>query len=188
MGGREMIHIVTPVTRAHNLPTMAQNLEHTEEITWWIVYDPSCKQEHKKFHIPENVSITVMRGVTRTVGGNLHRNLALGLIHPDSRDWFLSLDDDNIIVPGFLDELTEDRNAIVVQQLNKDGSFRLPAGLPRVNYIDLAQYAIRRHLIGNIRYENRYEADGIFAEAVYTQHPDGWTFINKPLSYWNYLT
>lgn len=182
-----MINVITPVTRAHNLPIMAESLEHSEDVMWWIIYDPSHKEEHKLFPIPNNVHIYTTKGIGPAIGGNLHRNIALDKIPASSKEWVLSLDDDNIIVEGFFDELTDSREAIVVDHLNNDGTQRLVAAHPRVNHIDLSQYAIRRYLIGDVRYENRYDADGIFAETVYNIHPDKWTLIHKPLSYWNYL-
>jgi len=52
----------------------------------------------------------------------------------------------------------------------------------------MGQVAIKREVIGDIRFTlNIYEADGIFIQSVYENNPGVWSFIDKPLSYYNKL-
>lgn len=180
-----MINIVTPTTRVENLQAIADSLKGNHQIRWWIVLDPIANIDKMNFTHPDNVEVMVHQNDFRAIAGHLHRNYVLNRIKDD--EWFYSVDDDNILHPGFLDELTEDRSAIIVSQMEKDGSPRLVADYPRVSNIDTAQYAFRKSIIGHTRFENIYEGDGYFSEDVYRKFPNMFVLINNYLCWYNYL-
>jgi len=180
-----MINIVTPTTRVENLQTIAKSLAGYRRIRWWVVLDVTAPEISEKIGVPMNVEMKIIKSKENAVAGHLHRNYVIEQLHP--HDWFYSVDDDNILHSGFMYELEDGREAVVVAQEWKDGSRRLHANIPRMGVIDTAQFAIRKSLIGNVRFQNVYEGDGLFIEEIYKLHPDKFTFIDKALSYYNYL-
>lgn len=162
-----------------------KSLKSLRKITWWIVLDDLEITDITLENVPTNVTPIIVKGRDKGIAGHNHRNYILDMITED--EWVYSVDDDNILHPGFLDELKEDREVIVVAQKLKDGSHRLNAGPVKLNHVDTAQFAIKRSLIGDVRFENRYDADGVFAEIIYNKYPEKFKLINQHLSYYNYL-
>jgi hypothetical protein len=97
--------------------------------------------------------------------GNPLRNEFLEL-YADSftkEDWVYYLDDDNILHPKFIEEWNNlnglDCSIVTWGQI---GRLR-PTDQPQVGNIDTACYMFKPYDLPNLRFENVYEADGIFA-------------------------
>jgi len=118
--------------------------------------------------------------------GNYQRNCALEAV---TDGWVYFLDDDTLIHPELFDELAKVKTgAVAFGQLLKDSVRSASPATMKVCQIDMGQAAIRREVIGDTRFAlGIYEADGIFIETVYNSDPDKWSFIDKPLSYYNKL-
>jgi hypothetical protein len=97
--------------------------------------------------------------------GNPLRNEFLEL-YADSftkEDWVYYLDDDNILHPKFLEEWNN-LNGLDCSIVTWGQAGRLrPTDQPRVGNIDTACYMFKPYDLPNLRFENVYEADGIFA-------------------------
>lgn len=113
--------------------------------------------------------------------------------------WIYHLDDDNILHEDFTSEvisyLTEEGKKVIVfsQKVSyKDFSnldIRIASPLNMfVSKVDLAQWLIHSdiHQQGNL-YGSGYTADGEFIENLYKKMPDKFIFLNKVISYYNYL-
>lgn len=129
----------------------------------------------------------------RHVAGNEEKNRALGRIAPEA--WVYFLDDDNLLHPELLPALARgigerhSARAFVFGQEVALGAFR-PASPSRmfVGGLDLAQFAVRRDLIGERRFEpGRYESDGLLIYALHMEHPEAFEFLPACLSYYNRL-
>ena len=58
----------------------------------------------------------------------------------------------------------------------------------KVSHIDMAQFVLRRDLIGDNRFEfGKYIADGIFIENLYNQKSEDFLFIDEVLCYYNFI-
>jgi len=185
----DKINIVTPLSRPENLPAIAKSLTSSHPIRWWIVVDHNSPPKSPEIKLPPNVEVEIHISPYTAIAGHGHRNWVLQQLGKDCNEWFYSVDDDNILHPGFLDQLAMIQTpGITVEQIHKDGSPRLKANLVILNHIDTAQFAFRVNIRKNMWFKpDRYDADGLFISELYAQNPGNFTIINKPLSYYNYL-
>ena len=165
----DRLTIVTPCSRPQNLPLMAESIKPGRslfDVIWMVIFDNGeCPQSEV---------------------GNYQRNCALEAIK-DGLVYFL--DDDTLIHPELFDELAKVKTGAVAfgQVLNGGIRYASPATM-KVCQIDMGQVAIQREVIGDARFAlGVYEADGIFIQAVYGNNPEAWSFIEKPLCYYNKL-
>jgi len=126
--------------------------------------------------------------------GNAQRNFALEQI----QDGFVYvLDDDNLMHPdfysvtsGILNDYPAIECIFYSQVINKTHSVRaVNPDTIRVNFIDQAQFLISRKLIGDLIYEHRYEADGVFIEKLYAASDKKifYFYNDKAITYYNAL-
>jgi hypothetical protein len=152
-----MLYIVTPCSRPENLRRVKRNIP--AYATWVVMMDASTNYKGAT-----SASITHYSTRTGDVGNPL-RNEFLEL-YADSftkEDWVYFLDDDNILHPKFIEEWNNlnglDCSIVTWGQI---GRLR-PTDQPRVGNIDTACYMFKPYDLPNLRFENVYEADGIFA-------------------------
>lgn len=179
-----MIYIITPCTRTFNLERMSKSIP--KDCKWVIVYDSTIKNK-------TTVSNAINVYSERTGGfGNPNRNLAIETIKDQltDDDWLYVLDDDNIIHPEWYDGIKDElqgNSMLHWSQIFPNGAIRAiaPEQVSK-NSVDTAQYMVRWGAVKNIRYQEIYEADGIYAEDCQTA-AGGSKRINKTLCYYNYL-
>lgn len=180
------LNIVTPLSRLENLKHILKNIKESfKKITplSYIILDSKIKQE---INIKD---IYYFNRVESSFYGTEQRNLALDNIK-DGYVYFL--DDDNLIHPDFENILLEsvskhkDKKGFVFNQIRKDGTIYLTAKLPPMScQIDTGNVVLNRSLIGDIRWEKRYDHDFLFFAEVYKTNPDKFVTINKIATYYN---
>jgi len=155
-----MLYIVTPCSRPENLAQIRKSIPSA--LTWVVMMDAST--DHKA---PSGASVTHYS--TRTGGwGNPLRNEFLDLYQDQftENDWVYFLDDDNILHPKFIQQLESllhlDAGIVTWGQ---EGRLR-PTDQPRIGNIDTASFMFRPTKTNKLRFENIYEADGMFAQAA----------------------
>ena len=188
-GSPKKLTIITPCTRPVNLMRLKESIPFEHVDKWIIVYDESVTPNANLFH-EERIQEYGCQG--HSIAGNIQRNYALNLIG-DTYVYFL--DDDTIMHPDMGDFLkTVEPNHIYTfdQQRNaKEFPFteRLKGDTIEMFHIDTAMFLIDSSLIQDIRWAvDEYTADAIFITECYSNHPESWMYVDRVLSYYNYLT
>lgn len=165
----DRLTIVTPCSRPQNLSAIAESIKPGRslfDVIWMVVFDNrECKE---------------------SINGGHQRNCALDAIMDG---WVYFLDDDTIIHPDLFSELAKvAAPAVAFEQDLETWIRKVAPSEMRVCHIDMGQVVIRRELIGNTRFDiEQHIEDGLFIESIYENNPNAWSFINKPLCYYNKL-
>jgi hypothetical protein len=161
--------------------------EHVDK--WIIVYDESVTPNAHLFH-EERIQEYGCQG--HSIAGNIQRNYALNLIG-DTYVYFL--DDDTIMHPdmGEFLKTVEPNHMYTFDQLRNAKEFPFTETLKgdsiEMFRIDTAMCLIDSSLIQGIRWAvDEYTADAIFITECYSNHPESWIYVDRVLSYYNYLT
>lgn len=180
------INIITPCSRPENLVKIGLSINiPLENFRWIVVFDaeeipelPVSKSEFKntEFYAHKN---------PEGCSGNSQRNFALDLIE---EGYVYFQDDDTLMHPEFWESVKDLKNDFIsFNQGFSNGSIRIRAGRIEVGHIDSHNFLLKRELIGNTRWEiDKYEADGIFAEAC-AKKTRNLFFIDRILSIYNAL-
>ncbi len=159
--GRMRLHILTAVTRPHNLPEIGESIMEAKDrapdvdLTWHRLFDRDREY----------------------VGGQVLKNRMLNNI---SDGWVCILDDDTIMHHQFLrkvsrhaDAWRKAMNAIVVSQRRTTNVVlkAAPENL-KVGLVDAGQVVIRRNVIGNTRIPEYYAGDGEWIQDLLYGQPD----------------
>ena len=172
--------IITPCSRPDNLPKIKESIDL--KCTWIIVYD--SEKEIKNFDEPWIIETFTKGGIAGK------KQLNHGLDYCDKSDFVYFLDDDNILHPDFrqfINQINYYEGFIFAQEL-PDNSIRIPSKYNiKVCHVDQAQYLLHMSLIGEKRYIQQYEADGIFIEQIYKEYADKILITNEVLCYYNKL-
>lgn len=178
----EKITIVTPCTRIENLYKIANSLQTIPKKNrrWLVIFDLPGVPDN----IPKEGEYYAMwkKG---SVVGNAQRNYALDKI---TEGWIYFNDDDTIIHKDLWKNIKDlDNDFISFMQENKEGKLRLQGDKIELNHIDSHNFIFSFSLLGNTRMiENKYNADGIFAEEIKKKSINSF-YIPKVLSTYNAL-
>jgi len=197
-----LFNIITRCSRTKNLLSVKDSIfNQSLNVMWYVYFDTLHLKDIDADLLTElqdpNIKITFKKSIPGDYGHQFI-NDAIDLIQDG---WIYVLDDDNILHEDFIQTLTSkiiespDKRAFIFDQKvgGKDFSgvdIRVanPENM-RVGHIDMAQFLLRRDLIGEMRLKSGdYKADGYFIEDVYKSNPEDFFFINQVLCYYNYLT
>jgi len=182
------IHIITPCSRPYNLKKLYESIDFSCE--WWIIFDSKTFQ-FQDFKPKDGIEVEINYGaIAGGVAGKNQINFALDRI---TSGWVYVLDDDNLLhpdLPKFLETFDDKKyQGLIFSQEVSKGVFRHNhSGNIKVCQIDQAQFLLKRSLIGDHRYLNSYEADGMFISKLYRENPGKFIITNEVLSYYNRLT
>ena len=188
-GSPKKLTIITPCTRPGNLMRLKESIPFEHVDKWIIVYDESVTPNAHLFH-EERIQEYGCQG--HSIAGNIQRNYALNLIG-DTYVYFL--DDDTIMHPdmGEFLKTVEPNHMYTFDQLRNAKEFPFTETLKgdsiEMFRIDTAMCLIDSSLIQGIRWAvDEYTADAIFITECYSNHPESWIYVDRVLSYYNYLT
>ncbi|GIW59045.1 MAG: hypothetical protein KatS3mg087_0111 [Patescibacteria group bacterium] len=164
------LHIITPVSRPHLLPQIADSIrEGFKQIkpVWYCCFDKNIPIVDK----PLGINIAYWDAVKESgCWGYNCRNQILNLF---KSGWVYFLDDDNLIHPNMEEVFLRALEAypecrwFVFRQIRSSGDIYLyETDQPRLGTIDMGQCILDRELIGGLQFENKYAADGVFYEQL----------------------
>ena len=166
--------VITPCSRPENLPLLRVSIPLW--MNWIIVFDTDNYKLHDWF----GASYLYKRG---GVAGKNQINTALQHLKRNGYSGYIYiLDDDNIMHENINDIFIKYTSNPIIQDLIyfdqelNDGSIRKPS--LNVGEIDQGQYIFK---INNQYFENKYEADGLFA----VNYNGDKIYIPQTLSYYN---
>jgi hypothetical protein len=183
---KNKVFIVTPCTRPLNLTKIQTSIP--EDCEWIVVFDSKVKNKHSV----DNA--TILESPFTGLRGYQSKNYGLDYIannlNPSDNDWVMILHDDNIIHPKWSDNVKDYLNLeysiITWGQCFSDETLRInPTESPKVGNIDTSQYMVRWNVAKNLRFEDIYEADGIYAEEASKQGSA--KKLDQYLGYYNFL-
>ena len=143
----------------------------------------------EKEMIPTNCETYLHKNINSRFGHS-QRNFAIDLI---TTGHVYMNDDDTIIHPDLWDNIKHlDSDFISFKQNNSNGSLRLQGNIIRLQEIDSHNFIVSKRVIKDTRWIiDSYEADGWFANKIYTQvfkeDNSKITYIPKVLSTYNLL-
>jgi hypothetical protein len=181
------------------------------DLKWWIVLDMNRLSVDDVNKVALDISnlpccqhqtATILLNKSKGSAGHQHRNFVLDILEErNEKGWFYSVDDDNIIHENFhevIEELKDGVTAVVVNQILKNGEpnrspvdnttplIATPENM-KVFFVDTGQAIFNLEKIKGMRFEqDKYNADGLFVEKLFNKEGN-FAFINKDLSYYNYL-
>jgi hypothetical protein len=187
------LNIITACSRPQNLEVIQRSIPTGKEVNWIICHDAT--QDTRPAVFPGELFIWEdwHKG---GIYGTSQRNHILGLLEdPLALDtWLLFLDDDTVLHPEFMRGLRElmsahpDKKGFIFAQDIGGGRVRtVHAGNVKRNWIDMGQFVINIELVCGERFEQKYEADGIFIEHIYERAAERFTITNRVMSYYNFL-
>ena len=197
----QKINIITRCTRIDNLYKIKESIFTNQKfiVKWFVIFDTSViKSVDTDIIIMLQECGADFRFLTGQSG-----SLGYGLINKylDEIDsgWIYILDDDNILHEKFYESISDkmtsntDIKAFVFSQKVDGKDFTKldireakPENM-KLKSVDLAQFILSREIIGDCRFELRYDADGLFIEKLYKEKSDNFLFIDEVISYYNYL-
>jgi len=181
--------IITPISRyryKEELLRLASSIRWDCVTNWILVYDTSRQHDlQPMFSDSPQVTEIYFQAQEGAVLGNMQRNRGLknvlqGLVY--------FLDDDNIMHPNFwniLPNITLGHITTFDQlRLEVDPPLRLAGDRLAVNAIDTGMFVVDRVMVGQTQWDpSAGNADGIFVEAVSSQHPNKHVYISEVAAY-----
>jgi len=181
------VSIITPCSRPNNISIMLESMDFNYINEWIIVYDEKKVSEFTPLDNPK-IKQYIYKDLEGTYG-NLQRNYGLSKL--EHNDFLYFLDDDNVVHPDLyklLDNIIYNK-IYTFNNISKEGIIRIHGNTIKEHCIDTSMYLIDLSLPGvkDIRWVNKYSADGIYILENYKLHPDKWIYINNMSSYYNFL-
>jgi len=201
-----VLHIVTRCSRLNNIIKVGESLPTKDgklQVQWHVIFDSTRLKD---------IDAEILGRLQEEYNAKLYFEFSQGgdylypqmnkiIIDNIQEGWIYSLDDDNILHEKLFDNFealvgfceAEKSIGIVFNQhvagkdfTGVDVRYAKPENM-KVRSIDLAQFILHRSVFNYFDFKGGYDADGKFIEKVYESNPDGFLFIDKILSHYNYL-
>lgn len=196
-----LFNIITRCSRPENLLRIKESIfNNNYNFLWFIYFDVSILKDISAELLSELQDDKIKIFFKKSISGDYGHQFINDAIDIISDGWIYVLDDDNILHEDFIINISNkisdkfNKRAFIFNQKvgGKDFSeLDIREASPenmRVQHIDMAQFLLRRDLIGNKRLEfDNYKADGVFIEDIYKSNPDDFYFISEILCYYNFL-
>ena len=182
-----IIVIITPCSRPQNLEKIKQSIDFSKIKRWYISYD--CQDNKMEFveRFKNDPKIKELKCVRSSMSGNGPRNEALDEISKtEGKCSVCFIDDDTTVHPDFFKkDFKSDK--VYTYDIFRNGA-AAPGNQVSVGFIDSAQFLVDMDIVGDLRWINKYEADGVFIETIVEQNYDKWEYIPEVLANYNSLS
>jgi len=198
----ESIHIITRCTRLSHLAEIKKTVFNTDKfnVTWYIIFDTNVIQEVSVETIILLNEERIKTTYRKSDDGDHGHQLINDTIDSIKDGWVYVVDDDNIIHENFYERvyqiIKENKKSTAIIFDQKVGGIDFTKldirecgkDLVKVGKIDMAQFLLRRDLIGNYRIpKGHYVGDGMFIEEIFNENEKKFVFVNEVLCYYNYF-
>ncbi len=199
-----LINIITRCTRVNNIEEVKNSIFNSNtnfDIKWWLIFDTRNLKEVDVTFLESLQDLNCQVLFYKGLDGDFGHQMINKTIDRIKDGFVYVIDDDNIIHEDFYKEIygsiktnPTKRGFVFSQKVDGKDFTKLDIreGIPKnmkVTKIDMAQFVLRRDLIGDYRInEMDYTADGVFIEEIYEENVDDFIFIDKVLCYYNYLS
>jgi glycosyltransferase involved in cell wall biosynthesis len=201
-----ILHIITRCSRLNNIIKVGESLPTKDgklQVRWHVIFDSTRLKD---------IDAEILGRLQEEYNAKLYFEFSQGgdylypqmnkiIIDNIQEGWIYSLDDDNVLHEKLFDNFEAlvgfceagNHVGIVFNQhvagkdfTGVDVRYAKPENM-KVRSIDLAQFILHRSVFNDFDFKGGYDADGKFIEKVYEVNPDGFLFIDKILSHYNYL-
>jgi hypothetical protein len=180
------IVIITPCSRPKNLQEIKNSIDLKKIKRWYISYDCQDNKMEYTQRFPDEPKIKELKCTVKSISGNGPRNVALDEISKSEGPCIVYfLDDDNVLHQNFL-EKDYKMNKIYTFDMLRNGADSAGNNIS-VGHIDTAQFLVDMSIIGNTRWVDKYEADGVFITDIIKRNKDKWEYIPETLAFYNSL-
>lgn len=198
-----ILNIITRCTRPQNLHKVKESIFKNNsnfDINWYVLFDTSCIRDIDSEILAslnnKNIILKFIKGISGDFGNQMINSCLDEIIE----GFIYILDDDNIIHEDLYENIhnaiinNPDKRGFIFNQIVSKKDFTgmdiriaIPENI-KVGGIDMAQFIVRRDIIGDNRFEPMsYYTDGIFINLLYNNNLNDFLFINKELCYYNYI-
>jgi hypothetical protein len=189
----KLLTIITPCSRPENIQRVYQGIDFKYVHEWIIVYD-GAHVKTNPLMFTRNPKVREYIHTGPGCLGSPQRNFGMDNIS-DYNTWLFFLDDDNLIhrdLYKFL-ETAQPGHIYSFDQLRADGATVLEGNTYIKGHVDTASILIDANLVREqprwpVYKELTYGGDGEFIENLYAQHQSRFVYVNKCLSYHNFLS
>ena len=194
-------NVITRCSRPSNLLDIHKSIyQDGVDVEWNILFDTSTLHSlnAQLLKTLSNTDKCFMHYIEGQEGDYLYPQ-SMQVVNQIKKGYILYIDDDTIVHPDYYKELSatilknKDYKVFVVDQLVDKKDFtgldvRIAAPEhTKHQHIDIAQPTFHCSLFEDYSFSGDYGADGLLAEKIHKDHPDWFFYINKTLSYYNYL-
>ena len=195
------LNIITRCSRPENLYKVKESIFNNQKfiIKWYVIFDTSCLSDIDSQILTSISNFAILKFIPSAKDDHAHQLINM-CIDEIKEGWIYVLDDDNILHENFQERLyyylenNSDKGGFIFNQKVGGKDF---SGLDvrvastentKVGHIDMAQFVLRRDLVGDSRLEfGKYVADGIFIENIFNQNSQEFLFIDEILCYYNWI-
>jgi len=197
-----LFNIITRCSRTKNLLKVKDSIfNQSPNVIWYVYFDTLHLKDIDADLLTQLQDLNIKITFKKSIPGDYGHQFINDAIESIQNGWVYVLDDDNILHEDFIQTLTSkikenpDKRAFIFDQKVDGKDFTkldIRVAKPenmKVQHIDMAQFILRRDLIGEMRLKlGDYKADGYFIEEIYKMNSEDFFFINQILCYYNFLT
>ena len=199
----EKLHIITRCSRPSNILKVKDSIfqeNNIFQITWYVIFDTKILKDIDANILFQLNKPNIVLSFKESEDYDYGHQFINDTIDTIKNGWVYILDDDNILHENFLEKISlyiesnkNKRGIIFSQKVGGKDFSKLDIRIShpdnvKVGQIDIAQFILRRDLIGDKRLNKyQYTADGHFITEIFNINKEDFLFVDDILCYYNYF-